>query len=427
MKRFIVTTAAATAFAGALALGADLASAQPASCNVAAFDINDDGRVNQADATLWEGWFESNDMRADTDGDGVLEKDADGAGLALEVAKPACWQIAGGTGLEAWPNDAPGLPDGLDKLDILVGPDTFGYTLRDQAEAGSVCAFNFVDIAATGTILGNGDDTSFLVDFVSLGAPAGTTFNLYGTNNAQLRVSTNGFVTTTDDTAPTTLSNDCPLPTTGTNPGDRLLVLHDDLDVDPANPGGATNILAQYFATCPRQSPFCGAGATACTVIQWNNVSHFPGSSTAVIWDMQSILYHRTGEMITQIGPGNPEATNATLNSSTTGLHNGPPTTGLLYSCRTSSTGQGPGFPGPGDNSAICYRHPTLTVSGNCPVSATATPPPSVGGFDVGDALAESAPAATTPAPAGTGNSLLVLALVVGGAAAAAAAWGMRR
>ena len=35
------------------------------------------------------------------------------------------------------------------------GPDAFGYTWSDQAEPD--CAYNFVDISATGTDLGDGD------------------------------------------------------------------------------------------------------------------------------------------------------------------------------------------------------------------------------------------------------------------------------
>lgn len=402
---------------------------QPALCNYEKYDFNLDDRIDQTDATMWEKWYEARDLKADTDGSGSINKDADGAALMRAVASDTCYQGPASAGIESFPNAGPGVPDGLDAMDITVGPDTFGYTLRDQADAA--CSYNFIDISSTGTILGNGDDTSFTFGFqANLGAPAGTSFNMYGTAQTSLIVSTNGFITTPGDTSPTTLSNTCPIPPASSTGGNRLLVLHDDLDVDPVNPGGA-NIYAQYFATCPRPSPFCTTGNTACTIVQWNNISHFPGSSTATVWDMQTILYHATGEMISQIQAGNPEGGSTTLNSSTTGLHNAVvPLTGLLYSCQTTANGQGPGFPGPSGtiNSALCYRHPTLTVPGNCPVQPT--PIPAVGGFDVADQMTVDAPAPSAMVKEGTGGragTLAVVAAVVLGAVAAAAVWSRRR
>lgn len=417
MKRLFATTAVViSALVGGVVLGTRHASAQPATCDVAKYDLNKDGRVNLSDLNLWEGQYETGNIAADLSKDGQLDKNADGLGLAESVFSEACRQLAGSTGLEGWPNQAPGVPDGIESLQISGGPDGFGYTFRDQATAG--CAANFVNIAATGTQIGSGDDSHFTVNFqTTLGAPAGTTFNIYGVNHASIAASTNGYVAGGNDTNTFDLSNDCPLPANaGTGSSDRIYVLHDDMFMEGA---AGRFIYAQYFATCPRQSDVCGAGANACTIVQWNEMRRF--GTSGPYWTMQAVLYHRTGEIVTQIAAAAPNRTGGT----TTGIQNQAATIGLLYACNDTT---GPGAPGPNANSAVCYRHPTLSVVGNCASPPpTATPVPSVGGFDVGDALAESAPAATTPAPAGTGNSLLVLALVVGGAAAAAAAWGMRR
>lgn len=414
MKRPIAAAAVvATALAGGLVFGARHASAQPATCDLAKYDLNKDGRVNLSDLNMWENQYETGNIAADLSKDGQLDKNADGLGLAESVFSEACRQLAGSTGLEGWPNQAPGVPDGIESLQVTGGPDTFGYTFRDQASAG--CAANFVNIAATGTQIGSGDDSGLTVNFqTTLGAPAGTTFNMYGVNHAAVVASTNGFIGGANETNGGDLSNDCPIPLAVTGASDRIYVLHDDMYMEG---GIARFIYAQYFATCPRQSDVCGAGANACTIVQWNEIRRF--GTAGPYWTMQAILYHRTGEMVTQIASAAPNRTGGT----TTGIQNQAGSIGLLYACNDTT---GPGAPGPNNDSAVCYRHPTLSVTANC--AAPPPPPPSVGGFDVGDVVAESVPAATTPAPASASHtSLLMLALVVGGAAAAAVAWGLRR
>jgi len=211
------------------------------------------------------------------------------------------------------------------------GPDAFGYTWADQAEA--TCSYNFVDISATGLQIVNGDDTAS--GGVALSAP----FDFYGTVYNQLNMASNGYITTDPaDTGPD-LSNDCPLPVTpSTGGGARMYPLHDDLELVAGTGRG----LIQYFAVCPRPSD--RNPGEACTVFMWDDVTHYGGGGP---WDMEAIVYHQSNDFVFQIGPGNPELGSG----STTGIQDPPPpTTGLTYACNTAGS-----IP---DNTAVCFFHP---------------------------------------------------------------------
>lgn len=248
-----------------------------------------------------------------------------GAGLALLLVVPAFAQEVKD------PNPAVGVPG--EAPDATGGPDGFGYTYADQA---SGCAYNFIDISATGTFVVDGDDTS---GTVSLSAP----FDFYGTPFTALQMAANGYISTdTTDTGPD-LSNDCPIPAApSTGGGARMYPLHDDLDLE----SGIGEGVAQYFPVCPRPSDRCAANED-CTIIQWDDVAQFPGGAAAPTWDMQVILYHQTNDFVYQIGPGNPE----TGSGSTTGIQDfPPPTTALSYACNTAGS-----VP---NDTAICFAHP---------------------------------------------------------------------
>lgn len=224
------------------------------------------------------------------------------------------------------PNPAQGSPNGIPN-NATGGPDAFGYTFADNAEAE--CPYQFVDITATGTSITTGDDSSS--GPVALGA----TFNFYGVDAADLNMATNGYISTDPtDTGPD-LSPDCPLPATpSTGGGARFYPLHDDLIT--------TDGLTQYFASCPRANPNC-AISEDCTVFQWNGVTHFGGGGP---WNMQAILYHQSGDILYQIEPGNPE----TGTGSTTGIQNDGATDGLTYACDTAGS-----VP---DSTGVCFFHP---------------------------------------------------------------------
>ncbi len=215
-------------------------------------------------------------------------------------------------------NDVPVGPG--QSADTVFGPDGFGYIGYDSDEPQ--CSYNFIDISATGTFVGEGDDQGFPVNLPGAG------FSFYGSNYTTLAMTSNGYISTdSTDTGPD-LSNDCPLPATpSTGGGARLYPLHDDLDAEP----GVGTLLFQYFASCPR--PSGAVAGEGCYVFQWNDVEHFPGGS-GITFTFQAVLYEASGAIAYQQGPGNPEAGSG----STTGIQNLAATDGLTYACNTADS-----------------------------------------------------------------------------------------
>lgn len=214
------------------------------------------------------------------------------------------------------------------------GPDAFGYTFADQAEAD--VSFDWIDITGTGTALGGGDDSGYPVTL-------GASFNFYGTDYTTMSMTTNGYLSTEPtDTGPD-LSNDCPLPATPSTPAScncgRIYPLHDDLTT--------TEMYYQYFAVCPRQNGRCGLPED-CSVFFWDDVNHFGGADS---WQMEVILYHQTNDIVTQIGAGNSELGSG----STTGIQNDGATDGLTYACNTAAS-----LP---DSAAVQFYHPNDITS----------------------------------------------------------------
>lgn len=234
------------------------------------------------------------------------------------------------------------------------GPDGFGYIFFDQADG---CSFQFVDISASGTPVVTGDDTASAP--IALSQP----FSFYGNNFNNLVMASNGYVTTDlADTGPD-LSNDCPLPTVPSTPvgtnGRRMYPFHDDLVLT----GGASSGFVQFFAACPRVQD----APQACTVFQWNDVELF--AAPGIIWDQEVIIYHTTGTMVAQVGPGNPD----TGGASTTGIQSDPTSgasfTGLTYACNTAGS-----VPA---NTAVCFGIP---AGPDLVLTKTASPPnPGIG------------------------------------------------
>lgn len=257
-----------------------------------------------------------------------------------------------GSTLQAQDTEPKGSDDLVPASSVVItnsgGPDSFGYTFTDQSEG---CTFDFVDISSTGTFLFDGDDVGAQV---TLRSP----FNIYGTLYTNLTVTSNGYISTDPGDTGSDLSNDCPLPSPlSTGGGARLYPLHDDIDMEP----GIGRVLRRYFPTCPRLSQV-GNGIEACTVFQWDDATHFPGSVIAPSFDFQAILYHTSFQIVFQIGPDNPEFGGG----STTGIQNFPPTTGLTYACDAAGS-----IP---DNTAVCFFNP----QGGIPVALLATPRPAI-------------------------------------------------
>ncbi len=240
------------------------------------------------------------------------------------------------------PNPAVGSPDGIPSS-LTGGPDTFGYTFADTAEAE--CVYQFVDISATGTMIATGDDSSS--GPIALGAP----FDFYGVVAADLNLATNGYISTDGTDGGPDLSNDCPLPAPpSTGGGARMYPLHDDLIT--------TSGLMEYFPACPRVNANC-AIPEDCTVFQWSGTTHFGGGGP---WEMQAILYHQSGDMIYQVEAGNPE----NGSGSTTGIQNLAADDGLTYACDTAAS-----VP---DMTGVCFFHPNpVAACAGLPVVAIPT------------------------------------------------------
>lgn len=223
-------------------------------------------------------------------------------------------------------------------LTPIAGPDTFGY----QAFQFYINP-TFSDISGTGTGIPSttGDDTA---GTFSIGIAGG--FNLYGTLHTQMRAATNGYLTSNLGDLSGDTSNDCAVfpncpAACFSFPGDRIIVLHDDLNVNG-------QIVQQYFssATSPYTNPD-GSGSNGAHVIQWDDVRNLSGTPTT--WDMQAILFDNFNILL-MYGAGNP----LTGSGSTTGLQNQGVTDGLLVACNTAGS-----IP---DNHAIFLLHPNNLV-----------------------------------------------------------------
>lgn len=207
------------------------------------------------------------------------------------------------------------------------GPDLFGYTWADQA---SGCTYQWVDISATGTDLGDGDDVTFPV---TLGIGA---VDYYGTPYADWHAGTNGHFSLASGSD---LSNDCPLP--NANGSEGMAVMNDDLDVDPSCTDCA--VYHQYFAVCPRPNDQGSATATGCDVIQWQ-AQHYPGG-TGPATEFFEVIIYETRDFVMQV-----EACTECGDSSTTGIENEAADDGLTYACDVGAS--------IGTGTAVCFSHP---------------------------------------------------------------------
>lgn len=224
---------------------------------------------------------------------------------------------------------SPGVPFG-------VGPisDSFGYTVTDSS--GAICSSQFIDISATGTNLGNGDDSA------SLPVTLATPFNLYGTAYTDLVASTNGYLTNDLAAGGGDFTNDCPLPSSpSTDGGARIYPLHDDLVVNGA-------MFYEFQAVCARPSDSFPSQNLGCHVFQWTDTQHFGSAGS---FSFEAILYDLSWEIVFVH-----DANNLELGSgSTTGLQNDGATVGITYACDVANS-----IPA---SSAQCFVHPNPSAS----------------------------------------------------------------
>ena len=148
------------------------------------------------------------------------------------------------------------------------GPDEGGYAFSDSAEAGGP-VFEYVDISATGTPVSLSDDQ------VSATIALGFEFPFYDAVHDSVRISSNGFLTFSDD-GDSGCCSGRPIPS-GDTPNAVVAGLWNDL-----NPSSGGSIHYTLQGTAPQRV----------FVVQFQNVPHF-GSGLPV--SMQFKLYEADG------------------------------------------------------------------------------------------------------------------------------------
>jgi hypothetical protein len=257
----------------------------------------------------------------------------------------------------------------------LVGPDGFGYTLLDQN--ATECAFQWVDISATGTAVvfsPSGMDPAD--DDGQAEITLAQDFTLYGEQVSTLVISSNGYLAPEATSAGEDggdFSNDCGLPAipgNATASTARLLVLHDDLTGET----GPGTVFQQFFTNCPRTS--VNGGDEPCTVIQWQDWAVRGNPDT---FPFQAILYHETNQITVQLDP--PVSVSGV--SATLGIQNRTATSGLAYGCNDGGLLNG--------QTALCYfepEHPATTIATDVEVTISSPQdfviPGNIAVFDIG-------------------------------------------
>lgn len=242
---------------------------------------------------------------------------------------------------------APGTTNGSIDPAILATADSFGYTRADNTS--SQCRFQAVDmsarpfltpVAASDTV-GAFDDGA--VSNLSLGP---NPFDYYGQSFSQLQMSTNGYLSTSQNDGGGSFANSCGIYSTGPDNG-ILQALHDDLVVQPG--GGLRHA---YFSTCPRV-PDVGSTTQGCTVFEWRNMGQYTDSDTAPVGNavIQAILYDQSYEIVYQYLTG----LNDSGSSATIGIQDTSESVRNQYSCNTDNAPT---------NRSVCFYHPSAQPAG---------------------------------------------------------------
>lgn len=188
------------------------------------------------------------------------------------------------------------------------GPDGFGYTWQDSAEAAGP-VYQFIEPTPLAqTVLEN---NTAAVATITLVQPWG---GIYGSAVSQLRVSRNGFLSDDPTDSGADETNDAPLPAAPSNGGgNRIYVLHDNLELDTTT----GRVSYEYFAESPHPLHTCGVH-----VITWRDMHHGPADPN--LFDFQVLLFDNL-DILMQFPEGNPEKGAG----STTGIQNAAATLGL--------------------------------------------------------------------------------------------------
>ena len=226
--------------------------------------------------------------------------------------------------------------------------DAFGYRILDNTSGA--CAYDYIDINAGAALALTASTGNFGADDdgrTAAQALGPTPFNFYGESVSQLVMSTNGYLSTSNNDNGGEFGNTCALelPSTG-GAGGQIRVLHDDLVVQA---GGG--LRRQYFATCPR-APEAGSGPRGCTVFSWTNMGRYNSSGQAEgAAEFQAILYDGTYQIVYQYRAADPlGGGGATLS-----LQNATATDRAQYACNQNGSA--------GAGRAVCYFHPSALPS----------------------------------------------------------------
>lgn len=202
-----------------------------------------------------------------------------------------------------------------------------GYGYAQSQSPAADCAYQFVDIGASGApllLLAAGaapaqDDGAAVVALEQ-------SFEFHGEARDTIVLSSNGYLAFADALAAEAggdFSNDCPMPALPDNAPSvaaRIAALHDELD------GGAGGTVhARYFPQCPRPGAADGL-PEACTVLQW---SAWPRLGSVVPNDFQVLLYHATQAIVLQYAQVDP----LVMASASIGLQSDDGADAALWSC----------------------------------------------------------------------------------------------
>ncbi len=228
---------------------------------------------------------------------------------------------------------------------VAEGSDAYGYRLFDQTAAE--CAYQFVDIAGSGTpVVLTASGAAPARDDGGAVVTLSQSFELYGEALSSLVMSSNGYLGVASsliDEDGGDFSNDAVLPAIPDQEPSvvgRVMALHDELSGEAA--GGSTQ--SEHFAVCPR--PSGAVVGEACTVLQWTGWGFLSLPGT---FDVQVILYHTSFAIALQIDLGGLSHGDATL-----GIQSPDASSALQYSPASPLTG----------TAAVCLFEPRFPHGG---------------------------------------------------------------
>src|SRR5690606_24361086 len=237
-----------------------------------------------------------------------------------------------------------------------IGPDAHGYAATTSNEGQ--CAASFIDLAAgqhavpqlaltdagiSGSLGARDDGRS--AEPIALAAGV----RVYGQPVSQAIMSTNGYLSFSDQESGGDFFNDCVGSVGNGSTRPRLHVMHDDL---VAGATGTAGLRHRAFATCPRPADTDGP-TPGCHVFQWDGMQLWDGGTPSGNYSFQAVLYQHSGQIVYQYR-------SAAAAEATIGLVAATPAAGLLNVLAPGSDCDDAGFL-PQANSAVCVFDPAAS------------------------------------------------------------------